>query len=436
MIRVLAFALLVPSLAAAQATPDTTPRPIRLEEAVRLAKRNSPLAVLTRGDMRASRASVRSAYFAFIPNIGVSMASTWRKGQFVNEEGELFPFGGKSKQYSDGIGASVELFDGGRRFFEVKSARARLDAAEARDVLQEYTVALDVKVQYFAVLAAREADEAARAQLAQAEQQLRVSTVRLAAGAASRSDSLRSVVAVGNARLAILDADNLTQLANASLTRLVGADFPVTANPEDSDEPPLEISREQLLALADGGPYVLQAEADHAAARAVARANRTPYLPNVSASFQRGGSGFDSGFGFRETFGYSNFFRLSLNFPLLDQLQREESLVRANVAQDNAEANVRDARLRARQELTQMYGLLRNAGQRVAVQLVSVAATEEDLRFQQQRYALGAATVLEVLTSQSALTQARNALITARFDQRVARARLEALIGRPLAGER
>ena len=83
-----------------------------------------------------------------------------------------------------------------------------------------------------------------------------------------------------------------------------------------------------------------------------------------------------------------------------------------------------------------MYGLFRNAGQRVAVQLVSVAATEEDLRFQQQRYALGAATLLDVLTSQSALNQARNALITARFDQRVARARLESLIGRPLTDVR
>jgi outer membrane protein len=156
----------------------------------------------------------------------------------------------------------------------------------------------------------------------------------------------------------------------------------------------------------------------------------------VTASFQRGGSGFDSGFGFRDTYGYSNFFRLSVNFPLLDQLQREESVVRANVAEDNAAATSRDARLRARQELTQMYGLLRNAGQRVAVQLVSVAASEEDLRLQQQRYALGAATVLEVLTSQAALDVASDALINARFDQRVARARLEALIGRPLTGER
>ena len=437
MVRVLALALLVPSLAAAQGvSSDTTARPIRLEEAVRLAQRNSPLAVQTRGEMRTSRAGVRAAYFAFIPNLGVQMGSNWRRGQFVSEKGELFPFQGLPKSYFDGIGASVDLFDGGRRFFDIKAAQAGLDAAEARDVFQEYTVALDVKVQFYAVLAAREAEEAARAQLAEAEQQLRVSTVRLRAGAASRSDSLRSLVAVGNAQLAILDAQNRTQLANASLTRLVGADFPVTADSVDVAEPPLDISRDQLLALADRGPYVQQAVADHAAARATARANRTLYLPTISASFSRGANGFDSGFGFRDTYGYSNSFRLTLNFALLDQLNREQSVVRSNVAEDNAAANARDAHLRARQELTQMHGLLQNATQRVDVQLVSVAATSEDLRFQQQRYALGAATLLDVLTSQSALNQARSALITARFDQRVARARLEAVIGRALSTSR
>jgi outer membrane protein len=433
MIRFLALALFIPSLAFAQEPTDVPARPIALDDAVRLAQRNSLLAVQTRGEMRVSRSAVRSAYFAFIPSVGLSMSSTWRRGQFVNEEGDLFPFQGKAKSYSDGIGASVDLFDGGQRFFDIRAARARLDAAESRDLLQEYIVALDVKEQYFNVLAAREAEEAARAQLREAEQQLRVSTVRLSAGAASRSDSLRSVVTVGNARLAILDAENRIQLANASLTRMVGTGFTVTASPDTSTEPALDISPEQLFALADQGPYVQQAEADHVAARAVARSRKTLYLPTVSASFQRSGSGFDSGFGLRDTYGYSNFFRLALSFPLLDQLQREQSVVRANVDEDNAEANVRDARGRARQELTQMYGLFRNAGQRVAVQLVSVAATEEDLRFQQQRYALGAATVLDVLTSQSALNQARNALITARFDQRVARARLEALIGRPLS---
>ena len=432
MVRLLSFVLLlVPSLLAAQAVTDTTPRPIELNEAVRLAQRNSPLTVFARGNTRVTRASVKSAYFAFLPNLSVFAQSNWRRGRTGGQAGEIITV--TNTTYSDAFNARMDLFDGGRRYFDIRAAHAANRAAEATDILQEYQVALDVKQQYYNVLAAQEAEEAGRAQLAEAEQQLRVASVRVAAGAASRSDSLRAVVAVGNARLAILDAQNVVQLANASLTRLVATGFPVTAIPEQLTTPSNDsLDHARLLVLIEDGPLVEQAEADLAAARAAARAERTSYLPTISASYGRSGFGYDRRFGLRDPFDYSTGFSLSLSFPIFDGLQREQRVVRANVAADNAHAIVRDYRLRAQQELTQALGLLRNAGQRVDVQMSSVAATEQDLLFQQQRYALGAATLLEVLTSQSALTTARNALITARFDQRVARARLEALIGRSL----
>ena len=438
MVRLLVFVLfLAPSFLAAQTLADTTPRPIELDEAVRLARRNAPAAVQARGEMRVARAGVRSAYFAFLPDLDVSAGRRWGQGAFFGEAGNIVQRAAATN-YSDGFLARATLFDGGRRFFDIRSAHARGTAAEATDVAQEYQVTLDVKQQYFNAIAAREAEEAARAQLAEAEQGLRVATVRVAAGAASRSDSLRAVVAVGNARLAILDAQNRVQLANASLTRLVGTEFPVTAEPTDAAvEPSIEALNEaRLLALAEEGPGVNLAEAQLAAARAVARAQRTVYLPTISMTYYRSGSGRDARFGHSTPFAYSYDYSLSLNFPIFNGLQREESVVRANVAVDNAEATLRDARLRAQQELTQSIGLLRNAGQRVEVQLSSVAATEQDLLFQQQRYALGAATLLDVLTSQAALNTARNNLIAARLDQRVARARLEALIGRPLEMER
>ncbi|MGI8498508.1 MAG: TolC family protein, partial [Gemmatimonadaceae bacterium] len=84
------------------------------------------------------------------------------------------------------------------------------------------------------------------------------------------------------------------------------------------------------------------------------------------------------------------------------------------------------------QTLVQNLGSLHTAQQRVSIQLASVAAAEEDLRVQQQRYAVGASTLLDVLNSQTTLNQARAALIQARYDYRVAKAQLEALIGRPL----
>ena len=77
-------------------------------------------------------------------------------------------------------------------------------------------------------------------------------------------------------------------------------------------------------------------------------------------------------------------------------------------------------------------GALRTAQQQITIQAASVVAADEDLRVQQQRYELGASTLLDVLTSQSQLIQARVSLIQARFNYRVAKAQLEALVGRTL----
>src|SRR5690606_32493455 len=124
--------------------------------------------------------------------------------------------------------------------------------------------------------------------------------------------------------------------------------------------------------------------------------------------------------------------RFSVGFPLFNGLQRETQVVQAAVAEDNAAVQLRDARLNARQQMIAQLGAFRTAEARVQIQLASVAAGEEDLRVQQERYALGASTLLDVLNSQTTLDQARRDLIQARFDARTAKAQIEALIGRDL----
>jgi outer membrane protein len=107
-------------------------------------------------------------------------------------------------------------------------------------------------------------------------------------------------------------------------------------------------------------------------------------------------------------------------------------VVRADVALQNADAALRDAKLLARQNFVQYWGALRTAQQQVSIQTASVAAAEEDLRVQKQRYELGASTLLDVLTSEANVIQARSALIQARYNYRVAKAQIEALVGRDL----
>jgi len=415
--------------------PDSA-RKISLDEAISMAQRNSPDAIQAEGTERTSRAARTSAIGAILPSASFNMGHVIQLGGGVarlNSNGELVAVAQKPTN-TLGVGLSMTIFDGGQKLYDLRTAKSQIEAAEANSVAVKYNLALGVKQQYYAVLAAIESEDAARLQMAQATEQFKTSALKVRAGVATRSDSLRGVIQVGNAQLALITARSNKEAADAALTRLVGSPVPVTADPTSVQENMAALpDSAELAKLAQDGPAVQQAQANVEAAKEATKASKATYLPSLSASYSRSGSGTDPRFGLGDDpFTYSGRLSFSLSYPIFNNFQREEQVVRAKVSQANAEATFRDQQLAATQLLTQNIGALRGASQRVAVQAASVAAAQEDVRVQQQRYNIGASTLLDLITSQAALATAEQALIQARYDYRIARAQLEALIGRDL----
>jgi outer membrane protein len=124
--------------------------------------------------------------------------------------------------------------------------------------------------------------------------------------------------------------------------------------------------------------------------------------------------------------------RLSLSFPVFNRFQREETIERAQVQSSLARIQAEDTRRLARVNLERILGALETAAQQIELAEQALAVAEEDARVQQERYRLGVSTILEQVTSQENIVQAEAALIAARYDYQLARAELEALIGRDL----
>jgi outer membrane protein len=432
--RVLALAALAAAPLSAQVAVDTGAHPIQLSEAIQLAVKNNPATVAARGNLLTSEAGVHSAWSAFIPSLTVNTSTSSLSPATSRANPTTGQVISGKWQTTQGFNFALDLFDGGRRLFDITQARANLGAAVAGENAQNWQIAYLVKQQYYAVLAAIEERHDAQAALDQAAQQMKMSVLMVQAKTAIKSDSLRSLIQVGNARLGILTANNDLQTANAALTRLVATKATVTAIPVDTLGPPeLAADSARIAQLALEGPSVQQAAATLQAAQSGAQAARSAWLPTISMSYGRNRVAADSVFSFSPNdYSYSGQLRFSASYPIFNQWQRESSIVAADVASMNADAALRDAKFAAQQSLVQYLGALKTAEEQITIQLVSVAAAEEDLRVQQQRYQLGAGTILDALTSQTTLNQARLSLIQARFNYRVAKAQLEALVGREL----
>jgi outer membrane protein len=415
--------------------PDSA-RKISLAEAILMAQQNAPAAIQAEGVERTSKAARVSAIGAILPSATLNMGRVIQFGggqTRVNSNGETVSIAAAPTN-STGLSLNMTLFDGGQRLYALRTAKYDIVAAEANRVAVKYNVALLVKQDYYAVLAAIESRDAADLQMAEAVEQFKTSVAKVRAGVATRSDSLRGVVQVGNAQLALITAQTNKEAADAALTRLVGSPVPVTVDPASMQENMAALpDSAELAAFAKNGPAVRQAQANVESAVESRKASKATYLPSLSASYSRTGSGIDPRFGLgNDPFSYNGRLSLSLSYPVFNNFQREQQVVQARVAETNAQVTLRDTQLGAQQLLTQYIGALRGASQRVAVQVASVAAAEEDVRVQQQRYNIGASVLLDLITSQAALATAEQALIQARYDYRIARAELEALIGREL----
>ena len=91
-----------------------------------------------------------------------------------------------------------------------------------------------------------------------------------------------------------------------------------------------------------------------------------------------------------------------------------------------------DARLAAREQADAALQNLRTAEQAILIAEDAALVAAEDLRVVRERYGVGAATILDILVSQNAVTQADADVITTRYDYILALAELEAILGREL----
>ena len=433
-IKLLMLALMAAASPLAAQTADTTRPTVTLEEAIALSLRSQPGVVQAEAAVDNAAARVRTAKGAWLPSLDLSASGNQN---FSGVPSRVDPntglaVGSSSGSVNTSLRSSVTLFDGFQRSADTKSARASETAADASLVNARYQQRLTTTNQFLDALAAAELVGVRQASVNRAEEQLKVSINKLNAGSATRSDSLRSRVTLGTAQLQLIQAQASLAAGEAGLARLIGTTGRVAAADDSSFYHVMTtpVDTAELRQEAESkSPQVQAAVASAAAARAGITSARSGYWPTLSLSGNVGLSGSSSrNYSFYDSRGAS----LSLSWPLFDRFQREQSINTAENSSLTAEAQAADAARQVSANLTSQLATLDAARTQIEITQVSVRAAEEDLRVQQERYRVGASTIVDILTSQEALDQAEVDAVNARFSYLRAKAQIEALIGRSL----
>jgi len=419
------------SSAAQEGEPAAPVERLTLEQAIERAIKVMPPTIQAEGNVRAAEAGERSALGSYLPRLSASAGTSLSPGTRVGSGVGTTIGSGINDSYRAGLSLSYDIFTGGRRGAEKAQAEAQTANAEAGLIEQTHAVTLSTRQAFYDVLRADETIRAAESRAARAREAYDAAAQRQRLGTATQSDVLRAQIEVNAAREAMLTASTQKTNAMYALGRLVGANGPVAAEGQIALEPePLSLSSDEVVRLAvEKSPAVLASRANAVAADKGVDAAKSQYLPSLSLS-----AGYDwANRNAALTGGDTNWsLGVGLSFPIFNGFQREESVERARIQEEVARALASDAERLARANAQSALANLTLAEERIRINADAVEAAREDLRVNRERYSVGASTILDVLTSQSSLVEAENALIGARYDYQIARAQLEALLGRSL----
>jgi outer membrane protein TolC len=228
--RAVVLGLLLPAGLAAQQLD----RPgVRLEEAIQMAERVQPSVVQARTGVNNAMARQRVTFGAFLPSLSLSSGGSTSFSEGLSRvdpsTGQVINGNTTTTGFNGSLSTSIDLFTGFRRGADRKAADAQFDAAQASLLNATFQQKLTTTTQFYDALAAEQLIAVRQASLRRAEEQLNVAVTRLRAGAGTTSDSLRSLVTMGQARLQLITTE--TQLANAeaNLGRLIGREGRVRA---------------------------------------------------------------------------------------------------------------------------------------------------------------------------------------------------------------
>jgi outer membrane protein TolC len=421
----------VPNAQAATGTATGMPVELTLQEALALARKNSPQFQSAVTDAGVARENRNIALGGLLPNASFNTSALYTQSN--GGGGVKFIANNATHEYVSQGNVHEQLDLTTLAAFRGTSALA--SAAKARKEIASRGLVVTVVQDYFAVAAAEQKLEAARRTADEGEKFLELTENLEKGGEVAHADVIKAELQMQERRRQLQEAKLTAQNTRLDLAVLIFPDF--NDNYRTTDDlhasVPLPLRDAFEAQAGQSNPVIRAALANAQSASFDVNAARAGYLPSISLDYFYGIDAeryaTNSMVNGKPISNLGSSAMASLNLPIWNWGATQSRVRQAELKRDLAKKELSFAQRQLLAEMRSLYAEAETALNELAGLQRSAELSAESLRLTTLRYKNGESTVLEVVDAQTTFAQSNSAYQDGAVRYRVALANLQTLTG-------
>lgn len=411
-------------------------RVISLEEAIEIALENNYQLKQAKNNLDLAEYRITSEKADFLPSISSSASYSVTEGQqFIPDEVKFKNV--VSKGMSGRVGANIPIFNGFENILSLRSVEKNKLSSEETYKRAKENVIFQTATRYLTVLLNKQQLEDAKESLETSKTLLEQIKAQVEVGSRPSVDQFNQEAAVANDEFSVVQRENALKLARLQLIRSLQIDplaeyeFKIPSfNAEDakgtSNAAAYRIN-ELITEAFTNRSDIKSSEFNIESLEYQLQNTKNRLLPSISGSASISSSYRDQA---RDplTGGIASFsdqffdqrinksLGLSLSLPIFNNWNRMTQIQSAKINLKNAELGLENTKLQVVQEVTQALNDYSSYTSQLVAAEKSLIASEKAFETQQERYNVGASTLIELSQAQTQFFNAQSAKTSAIYN--------------------
>lgn len=425
---------------------------LSLEECIKIALENNSQLRNAARDIKYAGAEILTSRAALLPSLDAYFSSgryiqgeRKRKadvpigvdslsGSILYEQKDIIQAKVERNSHYASVQLSQNIWDWGRSWYYLSQTKLAKKNMEFTYLDKHNFVVYNVNEKYFALLKALKLREVYEEAVIRSEEQLKKIESMYEIGAKALSDVYKAKVALGNDRIFLINQKNEIINAYANLANSIGLDPSIEIEVEDIDVkmPPIVHSIDDAVAISlQKNADLKKFELNVKNYKYGKRMAQLAYLPTVGGMirYSRDNEYFDRVYNKNLNEDYSISLGVQVNLNIFRGFADKAVYNKQCILFEKAIEDLNEKKRLLKAVVVYAFNIL-NANKEIAdITQENLESANEDLRLAQERYKIGAGTLLEVIDAQLAVTQGKSALVSAKYDYQIALSYLNYVIG-------